>query len=224
MQGDISVMKKIIIIGGRGNGTVIASTIEDINMIKKEYEILGFLNDGFNISEKISGYPVLGPVTRETCEKYEDALFIYALISVGKAEERVKKLNDLNLSIEKFPTIIHPTAVVSLSATLKSGVIIMPNVVVGPDVEIGDFTQIYANSLIGHDTKIKDYCFIANSASIGSMVTLEQGAHIGSNASVIEKVTIGQWSLTGLGSVVLKDIEPYSKVVGNPANSIGYLN
>ena len=38
-------MKKIIIIGGYGNGTVAASTIVDINKTKKQWEILGFLND-----------------------------------------------------------------------------------------------------------------------------------------------------------------------------------
>ena len=40
-------MKKLIIIGGYGNGTVAASTVEDINLSKgkKEWEIIGFLND-----------------------------------------------------------------------------------------------------------------------------------------------------------------------------------
>ncbi len=53
-------MKKIIIIGGYGNGTVAASTIVDINKTKKQWEILGFLND-FE-EESINKFPVLGKV------------------------------------------------------------------------------------------------------------------------------------------------------------------
>ena len=37
--------KKIIIIGGYGNGTVAQSTIEDMNLNTPQFEILGFLND-----------------------------------------------------------------------------------------------------------------------------------------------------------------------------------
>ena len=35
-------MKKLIIIGGMENGAVAAFTVEDINAIEKEWEIIGF--------------------------------------------------------------------------------------------------------------------------------------------------------------------------------------
>lgn len=216
-------MKKIIIIGGVGNGTVIASTIEDINKKEPSYEIIGFLNDSLKIGEHINGYPILGAVTRKVCEDYPDAFFIYALISPGKAEERIRKLGGLGLDRNRFPTIVHPTAVVSESSLLKKGVVLMPHVVIGPNVTVGNMTQIYANVYIGHDTVVGDNCFIANNASIGSRLVLEEGVHIGSNSSIIEKVIIGKWSLIGLGSVILKNVEPYTKMVGNPAKCIGYL-
>ena len=38
-------MKKIIIVGGMGNGTVALSTIEDINQDTPKWEVLGFFND-----------------------------------------------------------------------------------------------------------------------------------------------------------------------------------
>ena len=56
-------LKKLIIIGGYGNGTVVQSTVEDINKIKPEWEILGFLND--REESPINGYPILGKLIME---------------------------------------------------------------------------------------------------------------------------------------------------------------
>lgn len=55
----------IIIIGGEGNGTVIASTIEDIirdhgAMRLGGHHIKGFLNDSDHKGDNLNGYPVLG--------------------------------------------------------------------------------------------------------------------------------------------------------------------
>ena len=36
---------KLIIIGGYGNGTVIAQIAEEINKVENKWEIIGFLND-----------------------------------------------------------------------------------------------------------------------------------------------------------------------------------
>lgn len=214
-------MKKIVIIGGRGNGTVIASTIEDINKVSLSYKIVGFLNDGEKIGTLINGYPVLGPVSQELCNKYSDAFYIYALISVGKAEERVEKLKSLDIDDTKWINIIHPSVSIGSNCELGHGVILMPNVILSPNVKLGNFVQVYGNSIVGHDTLVEHYCFISNSSSIGSYITINEGAHIGSNCSIRERVIIGEWSLIGLGSVVLNDIEPFSKNVGVPSKRLG---
>ncbi len=60
-------MKKIIIIGGYGNGTVAQSTIEDINKEKNQFEILGYLND-FE-EQPINDIPIIGKVNKDTIDK-----------------------------------------------------------------------------------------------------------------------------------------------------------
>ena len=216
--------KKVIIIGGEGNGTVIASAVEDFIDKNGKWEILGYLNDFEKKGTIINNFPVLDKIGNIKKYNKKDCYFIYTLLSAKKAFERKEKLMKLGIETKKFITFIHPTAAVSRYSKLGYGVVIMPNVVISPDVSIGNHTHVYANSLIGHDAVVKDFCFIANCASVGSKVLLEEGVHVGSNSSIIEGVTIGRWSLIGLGAVVIRNVESQTKVVGNPAKPIGEIN
>ncbi|MCK5821890.1 MAG: acyltransferase [Bacteroidales bacterium] len=55
-------------------------------------------------------------------------------------------------------------------------------------------------------------------------VVIEEEAHIGANSVVVPGVTIGKRSQIGAGSVVTKDVPPFSVVVGNPARVIKRYN
>ena len=210
---------KVVIIGGRGNGTVIASTIEDCAKAGCDVECAGFLNDD---ETEINGYPVLGKIRNGYWKKLpEDHKFIYAMSNIKQAPERYELLCDLDIPTKRFATIIHPSAVVSDKAEIGNGVVLMPFTLISPNVVIGNHTQMYAQSFVGHDTKIGEMVFIANNASIGGRVDVMKGAHIGSNSSIIERAVLGEFSIVGLGTVVLKDVEKFEKVVGNPAKIIG---
>lgn len=51
-------------------------------------------------------------------------------------------------------------------------------------------------------------------------VIIEDNCWIGANAILLPGVTIGRCSVVGAGSVVTKDVPPYSVVVGSPARVI----
>ena len=55
-------------------------------------------------------------------------------------------------------------------------------------------------------------------------MVVEDEAHIGANSVVLSGVTIGKRCQIGAGSVVTKDIPPYSVAVGNPARVIKKFN
>jgi acetyltransferase EpsM len=215
-------MKKLIIRGGYGNGTVVQSTVEDINAIKPEWEIIGFLND--RETEPINGIPVVGKVDKESVKKYiEDPniYFFYSLISVKLNFKYLNKLTDLEIPQHRFATIIHPTAVVSKFSKIGYGTCIQPLVSVGPNTVIGNHVHVFAQVLIGHGAKLDDFSYVANNACIGADVHLKEGAYLGTNATTLEFITLGKWSITGIGTVVLRDVPDYAKMVGNPARQIG---
>jgi len=213
---------KLIIIGGYGNGTVIAQIAEEINKVKHTWDILGFLND-FEEGH-INEYPILGKVEHEVAQKYladPDVYFFYALISIKLNFKFLYKLHDLNIPLERFANLIHPNAVVSKAATMGHGVSIQAFSIVGPNATMGNFIQVYGHATVGHNCTVDDYAYITSNSIVGAHVHLKQGAFLGINSTTLDRVTIGEWSIVGQHSNVIRDVPDYTKVVGNPARVIG---
>lgn len=51
-------------------------------------------------------------------------------------------------------------------------------------------------------------------------INIEDDVWIGTNSIILKGVTIGKGAIVGAGSVVTKDVPPYTIVAGNPAKSI----
>lgn len=50
-----------------------------------------------------------------------------------------------------------------------------------------------------------------------SPIIVKRAAAIGANSTILPGVTIGEGAMIGAGSVVTKNVEPYTLVAGNPA-------
>nr|WP_208155923.1 hypothetical protein [Shewanella algae] len=81
-------------------------------------------------------------------------------------------------------------------------------IVIGNNVNISHDTKIYT---LGHD--IDDPAFIAK----GEKVVIEDYACVFSNVIICPGVKIGRGAVVYPGSVVVKNVEEYSVVGGNPA-------
>ena len=84
-------------------------------------------------------------------------------------------------------------------------------------IKIGD------NVGIAHNTKIYTLGHNINSPKFetkGAPVVIEDNAFIFSNAMIMPGVTIHEGAIVLAGSVVIKDVEPWTIVGGNPAKNI----
>ncbi len=213
-------MKNLVLIGGGGNALVILSTIMDINNIKKQFKVIGFLDDK---KVKLRNIKYLGKINKKNINsllKNRNINFIWTLRSVNLQKQHIKKLINLNIPERNFVTIIHPTAVVSSMAKIGKGVTIQPYVNIGPNVKIGNHVHIFAQAMIGHDTKLGSYVYVANNVSIGAKINVGEGVYFGSNSTIIEKIKIFKWSIIGMGSVLLKNVNSQKIMVGNPAKEL----
>lgn len=89
------------------------------------------------------------------------------------------------------------------------------------DTRIGDHVKIDDKVFIAHNVSIDENTFIIAGAELSGSVRVGSNVWIAPEASVINKVSIGDGSLVGIGSVVVKDVLPYTVVAGVPAKTMG---
>lgn len=210
--------KKIIILGGIGNGTVIANAIIDANKRgDKEWEFVGYLNDRIETGEKIESYPVLGKLT--DCRKFleEGYFFINAILRIDGQQQRINTIESLNIPDDRMATFIHPFTYIAPNVNLGQGCVVLPNVSISPGTSFGKGCIIMVGVTIGHDDKIGNYCHFAAQCCVGAFMEIGDGVHIGLNATTREHLTIGRNATLGMGSVLTKNIEENEIWVGNPA-------
>jgi acetyltransferase EpsM len=211
-------LKRIIILGGQGDGVVIASAIEDLRAFDKSVVPYGFLNDAEPPGTKIAELPVLDKI--ENAKEFldqPDIYFISAILRVKESYARSQKIEKLMIPMERYFTLIHPRATVSKSAKVGHGTFVGPHANIMPNAIIGNHCSFRAGANVGHDCLLGNYCYMGPNSNVSGYGKLGNGVYIGPNASVADAVKIGAYSVIGIGSVVLKDIPDFVIAFGNPA-------
>lgn len=210
--------KKILILGGLGNGSVIANAIKHANIQGyNEWKCVGFLNDHTPVGEKIDDFPVMG--TLINIQKFIDEgyYFINTILRIDGQQERLDMFRQLNVPDWQLPVFVHPSAYIAPNVKLSPGTVIMPHVAISSGTTIGKGGLVMVGASIGHDNTIGDYCHIAAQACVGAYLKIGVGVHIGLNATIREHISIGNYATVGMGAVLTKNVGDSEIWVGNPA-------
>ncbi|OQV19768.1 putative maltose O-acetyltransferase [Hypsibius exemplaris] len=132
-------------------------------------------------------------------------------------------------------------ALMDLLGTKETGVWIEPPFYCdyGSNIHMGEATYVNVNCtfLDGAPIRIGKRCFFGPKVSIytnthpidpyeralgdySKPVTIGDDCWVGGSAIILPGITIGEGSTIGAGSVVTKDVAPYTIVAGNPARKI----
>lgn len=124
--------------------------------------------------------------------------------------------------IESFSTINNGVGNVSIG---DQSIVGIGSVVIGP-VSIGNHVMLAQNIVISGLNHGYENVEIppAFQKVTTAPIVIEDDVWIGANSIVTAGVTIGKHSVIGGGSVVTKDVPPYSVAVGNPAKIIKQYN
>lgn len=111
------------------------------------------------------------------------------------------------------------------------------HIVTGHSVDIGDDVLIsWGVTIVDHDSHAISWEQRANdtldwhvgrkdwSNVVLAPVVLERRCWVGFNAIILKGITIGEGAIVGAGSVVTRDVAPYTVVAGNPAREIRKLD
>ena len=112
--------------------------------------------------------------------------------------------------------VISKDTFIDIDVTIGNGVKIQNGVSVYRGVSIADDVFVGPNACFTNDYVPRAF----NKEWEVEKTIVERGVSIGANSTIVCGLTLGEYSMVGAGSVVIRDIPPYTLVAGNPAKII----
>lgn len=202
-----------------GAGGFARETIElvlAVNRLVPTWQIVGLLDDDPSLhGRQIHGFTVLGPC--EAVHDHPEALVSACVASPDDPMRRLRLVSRLGLPIERYATLVHPTAVVPASAVIGRGAVLQAASIMTADVELEAHVAVMPGVVLTHDVLVGEGATLAAGAMVAGAVTIERGAYVGSGALLRERVVVGSGSLIGMGAVVTRSVPADEVWVGVPA-------
>jgi len=201
--------RDLLIIGSGGHARVVAETA-----CAEGWRVLGFVDNTHVLGELINDMQVLGDDELWRSEDYH----INGQIIVALGDQLLRRSLSLEV-LEKYgqlATVVHPSAVISQTAKLGSGVVVNANVVINANVKLGQFCILNTACVIEHDCDLGDGVQVGPSAVLAGNVKCAEDAFIGAGATIIPNVKIGARAVIGAGASIIEDVPADTTVVGVP--------
>ena len=199
----------------------------DTYFLDRAEEILGINNqrDLWKVNKLMRQKMLEELVTKGVKVIDPEVTFVEAGVKIGK-----------NTIIYPF-TFIEKGAIIGNNCSLGPFVRIRGNSSIGDNTQVGNFLEINRTQ-VGKKVRIKHFGYlgdtrIADRVNIGAgtvvanydgkskqKTDIEEGAFIGSDTVLVAPIKVGKGAVTGAGSVVTKNVEPNTVVVGVPARKL----
>lgn len=144
---------------------------------------------------------------------------MYIMVSLFKSHGKNILFYPINSFIFYKNIVLGNNIVIGPGATFVaslSNIIIGDNVMFGPNVTI--IAGNHSSHIIGKF--LTDYKILDKLPGDDKSVIIENDIWVGTNVTILNGVTIGRGSIVAAGSVVIKNVKPYSIVGGVPSKFI----
>ena len=207
---DDPTLKPIVIIGAGGYAQEVAWMINDLNHLRREWALLGFVDPLQSGKTEHYGKPVLPgyDAVRRLCAQP------YFACGMGSPAIRAKEAEYAEALGWQAATLVHPSVIQAQFVSVGGGTVIGPGSVVAPYARVGRHCAINVQTTIGHDSSVGDFCVISPGARILGRAVLEAGVFIGANASVYPGRRVGAGASLGANSFLHADLAAGQSALG----------
>lgn len=172
-------------------------------------------------SVKIGDYSIIGPhvtigqntwidshvIIKGKCSIGKNNKF-YKFSTIGDEPQSINFKNTKNSLFIGDNNIFREGASIHKGTTKKSGITI-----------IGNNNYFMANTHIAHDCLLGNNIIFANNVSLAGHVKIGNFANLSGFVGVHQYVIIGDYSFIAGGSIICKDVFPFTLVAGNPVKT-----
>ena len=168
---------KLLVVGAGGHGRSVAEAV----LLSREYELAGFIDDGWEKLREVWGYPVFGGTGSLAAQRRHADLAIVAIGNNAVRERLQPQLRELGFELA---TVVHPRAIVSPRATLGRGCAVMAGAVVGTEARLGQGVIVNCGATVDHHCTVEDFGHLGVNACMAGGSVLGRGAWMQAGAAL----------------------------------------
>ena len=207
----------VAIIGAGGHAKVVISTLRSCG-----FNVLEIYDDNSEIiGTNIEGVPVVATIDELRNKPCEN---INAIIAIGSNERRHEIVTSFEGTKIDWKTVIHKNAIVDPTVSIGKGTFVAAGVVIQANTKIGSHVIVNTRASVDHDCVIADFSHIGPGSIFTGGVVTEEESFAGAGCKVLPGLRIGKRAVAGAGSVITKNINDFTTVIGCPARTISKVD
>ncbi|MCI4084586.1 hypothetical protein MRQ86_30590 [Streptomyces sp. MMS21 TC-5] len=182
-----AVTEDLLIVGAGGFARETAQAVRDVAAADgargraPRWRLAGHLDD----DPALHGREVDGVPVRGGCDLVHELPAARVVVCVGSPRDyavRARLVRRLGLPVDRYATVVHPTAAVSASSVLGAGSVLLAHCVLTAAVRVGSHVAVMPQVVLTHDDTVEDFATLASGVRLGGGVRVGRGAYVGGGA------------------------------------------